>query len=88
MWGRRGGGVCPWHGQMSNPRSTGSHRPHGFARRTAINLWGGMNELTDRTICSVDAVTGAEIGPYRKFRLIKGASWIRGLPRRKEGGFQ
>ena len=39
----------------------------GFARRTAINLLGrvnqGLNELTDGTVCSVDAVTGAGIGP-------------------------
>jgi len=45
----------------------------GFARRTAINLLGrvnqGLNELTDGTVCSVDAVTGAAIGPYRKSGL-------------------
>jgi len=28
-----------------------------------------LNELTDGTVCSVDAATGAEIGPYRKSRL-------------------
>jgi hypothetical protein len=45
----------------------------GFARRTAINLLGrvnrGLNELADGTVCSVDAVTGAAIGPDRKSRL-------------------
>jgi ABC-type uncharacterized transport system substrate-binding protein len=28
-----------------------------------------LNELTDGTVCSVDAATGAEIGPYRKSRM-------------------
>ena len=44
---RRGGGVCPWHGQMSNPSSTGSHRAQGYARRTAINPV-GKGERADR----------------------------------------
>jgi len=41
----------------------------GFTRRTPINLSGGLNELTDGTVCSVDVATGAAIGPYRKSRL-------------------
>jgi hypothetical protein len=51
------------------PEQYGVAPAPGFARRTAINLWGrvnrALNELTDGTVCSVDAVTGAEIGPYR-----------------------
>jgi len=46
----------------------------GFARRPAIHPVGkaerALNELTDWTACSVDAVTGAKIGPHRKSRLI------------------
>ena len=38
--GRRGDGVSAWHGQMPNPRSTGSDRRQASPRRTAINLLG------------------------------------------------
>jgi hypothetical protein len=31
---------------------------------TAVDVLGGMDELTDGTGGSVDAVTGAAIGPY------------------------
>jgi len=48
---------------VTNPRSTGVALAPGFVRRTVINPSGRVNELTDGTVCSVDAVTGAEIGP-------------------------
>jgi hypothetical protein len=44
----------------TNPRSTGVAQVPGLVRRTAINLSGGVNELADRTVCSVDTVTGRE----------------------------
>jgi hypothetical protein len=53
----------------------------GFARRTAINLLGrvnrGLNELTDGTVRSVDAVMGAAIGPYRKSRFTRRQACVR-----------
>jgi hypothetical protein len=58
--GRPGGGV-------SGSDQTRKHRvaqAPGFTRRTAINLSGVLNELTDGTVCSVDAATGAEIGSH------------------------
>ena len=58
-----------WAGQSDQPRSTGVAQASGFVRRTAIKLSGRVNELTDGTVCAVDAATGAEIGPYRKSRL-------------------
>ena len=64
------------------PEKYGVAQAPGFARKTAINLLGrlnrALNELTDGTVCSVDAVTGAEIGPYRKSRII-GAVPVRAL---------
>ncbi len=68
--GRPGGGVS------ERPRGSDQTRKHrvaqapGFTRRTAINLSGGLNELTDGTVCSVDVPTVMEIGPYRKSRPI------------------
>jgi hypothetical protein len=58
-----------WRGQSDQPRSSGVAQASGFVRRTAIKLSGRVNELTDGTVCAVDAATGAEIGPYRKSRL-------------------
>jgi hypothetical protein len=37
---------------------------------TAVEVLGSADELTDGTASSVDAVTGAAIGPYPKF-LVK-----------------
>jgi len=62
---RRSGGRLT----VTNPRSTGVALAPGFVRRTVITLSGRVNELTDGMVCSVDAVTKAEIGPWRKYRL-------------------
>ncbi len=56
--------------RVINPRSTGVAQAPGFARRTAINRSGRVNGLTGGTVCAVDAATGAEIGPYRKSRIM------------------
>lgn len=48
-----------WRGQSDQPRSTGVAQASGFVRRTAIKLSGRVNELTDGTVCAVDAATGA-----------------------------
>jgi hypothetical protein len=47
-----------WAGQSDQPRSTGVAQASGFVRRTAIKLSGRVNELTDGTVCAVDAATG------------------------------
>jgi hypothetical protein len=44
---------------------------------TSVNVPDRMNELTDGTGGSVDAVMGATIGPYRKSRLIANTKKIR-----------
>jgi hypothetical protein len=54
---------------VTNPRSTGVVQAPGFVRRAAIDRSGRVNELTGGTVYSVDGVTRAEIGPYRKSRL-------------------
>ncbi len=54
---------------VTNPRGTRITLAPGFVRRTVITLSGRVNELTDGMVCSADAVTEAEIGPYRKSRL-------------------
>jgi hypothetical protein len=70
------------------PEKYGVAQAPSFARRIAINLLGrvdrALNGLTDGTVCSVDAVTGAEIGPYRKSRL-KAKLRVSG-PRASRGG--
>jgi hypothetical protein len=37
---------------------------------TAVDVLGRVDELTDGTVRSVDAATGAGIGPYWKSRII------------------
>ncbi len=39
-----------------------------------------MNELTDGTVCAVDAATGAEIGPSRKSRRRRSSATIAKTP--------
>ena len=41
------------------------------ARMTSVNVPERMNELTDGTVCSVDAATEAGIGPYRESRVFR-----------------
>jgi len=70
--GRPGGGVSERHRGSDQTRKHRVAQAPGFTRRTAINLSGVLNQLTDRTVYSVDAATGAAIGPYRKSRLKTG----------------
>jgi hypothetical protein len=56
--------------RVTNPRSTEVAQAPGFVRRTAIKLSGRVNELTDGTICAVDAATGAALGPSRESRIV------------------
>ncbi|MFI5387966.1 MAG: hypothetical protein ACHQ50_17805 [Fimbriimonadales bacterium] len=37
---------------------------------TSVEVSGSVDELTDGTVCSIDAATVAEFGPYREFRLL------------------
>ena len=50
-------------------RANGSYRPLGLTAITAVEVLGRVDELTDGTGGSVDAVTEAKSGPYRKSRL-------------------
>jgi hypothetical protein len=69
-WGDAGSVALNGTVRVTNPRSTGVAQAPGFVRRTAIKLSGRVNELTDGTICAVDAATGAALGPSRKSRLV------------------
>jgi hypothetical protein len=51
---------------------TQKHRvAHGpcIARMTSVNVSERVNELTDGTVRSLNATTGAEMGSYRESRL-------------------
>jgi hypothetical protein len=48
---------------------TGPHRPQGFTGMTVVDVLGSVDELADGMGGSLDAVTRAAIGPYRKCRL-------------------
>ncbi len=52
---------------------------------TAVEVLGSVDELADGTAGSVDAATGAAIGPYRKSRLI---ARDRTRPMRRENGLR
>ena len=52
--------------QLRTPR--GEHAPRA-ANMTAAGVLGRVDEVTDGTGGSVDAVMGAAIGPYRKSRI-------------------
>ncbi len=67
--GRPGGGVSERHRGSDRTRKHRVAQAPGFTRRAAINPSGVLNELTDGTVCSVDAATEAELGRYRKSRL-------------------
>jgi hypothetical protein len=69
-WGDAGAVALKGTVRVTNPRSTGVAQAPGFVRRTAIKLSGRVNELTDGTICAVDAATGAALGPSRKSRIV------------------
>jgi len=49
--------------------NTQARAAKGFARSTAGNVSGSVNELTDGTVRSVDAATRSGMAPYRKSRF-------------------
>ena len=53
---------------VTNPGNGGAQSPR-VAKMTAVDVLGRFDELTDGTGGSVDVVTGAAIGPYRKSRI-------------------
>ncbi len=53
---------------VTNPRNGGGTIP-SVAQMTAVDVLGRVDELTDGTGGSVDAVMGATIGPYPKSRV-------------------
>ena len=63
-----------WAGGVTTLGGNGPHRPQGAPRMAAVGVLGSVDELADGTGGSVDTVTGAAIGPYRKFRLARGAA--------------
>jgi len=66
---RSGRGVSEWDGRSDQPRKRRGAQSSGVARMTAVDVLGRVDELTDGTGDSVDAVMGAAIAPYRKSRL-------------------
>ena len=67
-------GVSERYGQSDQPRTGRGEHARGAAKMTAADVLGRVDELTDETGGSVDAVMGAAIDPYRKsrFTLTKG----------------
>jgi hypothetical protein len=61
---RRGGGVFGRHGRSYHTRRQRVAQALGCTGMTAVEVLRSMDELTDGTGGSVDAVTGAAIGPY------------------------
>jgi len=55
--------------RSDHTRKQGPAQATGISRMTAVDGLGRVGERADGTVCSVDAVTGAGIGPYRKSRL-------------------
>ncbi len=68
---RRGGGVFGRHGRTDQTRKQRVAQAPGFTGMTAVDVLGRVDELTDGTGGSVDAVMGLAIGPYRKSRIIR-----------------
>jgi hypothetical protein len=66
---RRGGGVFGRRGHSYQTRRHRAAQTTGFTRMTVVEVLGRVDELADGMGGSVDAVTGAAIGPYRKSRL-------------------
>jgi hypothetical protein len=66
---RRGGGVFGRHGRSYQIRRPRVAQALGLTGMTAVEVLGSVDELTDGTGGSVDAVTEAKSGPYRKSRV-------------------
>jgi hypothetical protein len=54
---------------VTNPLGMAEAQSPRVAKMTGVDVLGRVDELTDGTGGSVDAVMGAAIGPYRKSRL-------------------
>lgn len=65
----RGGGVFGRHDRRYQPRRQRVASVLGFTGMTAVEVLGSVDELAAGTGGSVDAVTGAAIGPYWGFWL-------------------
>src|SRR5207247_10665308 len=65
---RRG---CLWNGTVGVTRTRGHRAAQttGFTRMTVVDVLENVDKLADGMAGSVDAVTGAAIGPYRESRL-------------------
>ena len=57
--------------RSDHTRKQGAAQATGTARMTAVDGLGRVGEQALGTVCSVDAVTGAGIGPYRKSRFFR-----------------
>ena len=66
---RRGGGVFGRRGRSYQTRRQRVAQTLRFTGLTAVEVLGNMDELTDRTVRSIDAATVAEFGADRKSRL-------------------
>jgi hypothetical protein len=67
--GRSSGAVSAQAGRTDRTHEEGAADTRGTARMASVNVTDRINELNGGTGGSVDPVTGAAIGPYRK-------SWI------------
>ena len=60
------GGVFARHGRTDHTRRERAAPASGVPSVAAVDVLGRVDELADGTGGSVDAVTGAAIGPYRE----------------------
>ena len=72
---RRGDGVFGRHGRGYQNMRQWVAQTLGCTGMTAVEVLGSVDELADGTGGSVDAVTGAAIGPYWKSRRRGSESW-------------
>ncbi len=67
--GRNRAGVSELEGRSDQTYKDGAADRGGAASMTSVNVPDTKNERPEGTVGSVDAATGAGIGPYRKSRL-------------------
>jgi hypothetical protein len=48
---------------VTSPGRTGHASPR-VCQSIGVNVWGSVNELTDGTVCSVDAAMKGSMAPY------------------------